>query len=270
VVAKKDKNVTAAVRSSLVTESAVLAGRLFTRWGREPMVPIQALLFPSFLLITYDLLIGKSMMRITGTDSIYRLVPMCAVAGAMSAALASGTALTNDRNLGLVSRIWMMPVNRASAMTAMLLAEAARTLLGTALVTAVGFGLGLRFEGGWFAAILFLLVPVLVVVVFSMAVIAIAVRSEYGGMLVWFGMASLGAAFSSAGVPPIETLPTAVQPVTQLNPVLPAVEAMRALSGGESALGPLLLTCTWALGLAAVVGPLAIRGYRAAAESGGL
>ena len=164
----------------------------------------------------------------------------------------------------------MLPVNRASALTGMLVAEAARTLLGTALVTAVGVGLGLRFEGGWLAAILFLLVPVLVVVVFSMAVVAIAVRSQYGGMLVWLGMVSMGAAFASAGVPPIETLPGAMQPVTQLNPIWPAIESMRALADGESALGPLLLTSAWALGLAAIIGPLAVSGYRTAAESGGL
>ena len=32
-------------------------------------------------------------------------------------------------------------------------------------------------------------------------------------------------------------------------------------------LWPFLLTVMWALGLAAVLGPLAVRGYRAAAES---
>ena len=46
----------------------------------------------------------------------------------------------------------------------------------------------------------------------------------------------------------------------------PTIESMRALAQGGPALWPLLLTFGWALGLAAVVGPLAVRGYRAAAE----
>ena len=261
---------TAPVRSSLAVESLVFASRLITRWGREPMVPVQAMLFPTFLLITYYLLIGKAMMRITGTDSIYSLVAMCAVAGAMTGALASGAALVKERNFGLVSRLWMMPVNRASALTGGLVAEAARTLLGTALVTAVGVGLGLRFEGDWLAVILFVMVPVLFVVVFSMAVIAIAMRSEYGGGLVWLGMVGLGSAFGGAGVPPVEMLPAGLRQPIQLNPMWPTIESMRALAQGHPAQGPLLLTLAWAVGLAVVIGPIAVRGYRAAAESGGL
>jgi len=45
------------------------------------------------------------------------------------------------------------------------------------------------------------------------------------------------------------------------------IESMRALAQGDPALRPLLLSVMWAIGLAAVVGPLAVRGYRAAAES---
>ena len=92
-------------------------------------MPIQALLFPTFLLITYKLLVGKSIMRITGTDSLYGLVPMCAVAGAMFGALAAGLTLRIERDSGLLSRLWVLPVNRASALTGRLLAEAVRTLV---------------------------------------------------------------------------------------------------------------------------------------------
>ena len=77
-------------RSPLVVESLLFAGWLFTQWRRQPAVLIQGLLFPTFLLITYKLLVGKSILRITGKDSLYGLVPMCAVAGAMFGALAAG------------------------------------------------------------------------------------------------------------------------------------------------------------------------------------
>jgi ABC-2 type transport system permease protein len=257
------------LRSSLAAESMLFAGRQLTRWRREPVVPMQALLFPTFLLITYYLLVGKSFMTITGTDSLYRLVPMCAVAGAMAGALGAGVALPHERDWGLLSQFWALPVNRASALTGRLIAEAARTLLGTALITAVGIGLGLRFNGGWIAVIPFVLVPVLVVVVFSMAVIAIAVRSRNATMLTWLGMVSIGSVFSCAGVPPIEMLPSWTRPLIHLHPMSPIIESMRALADGGPLLWPLLLTFGWILGTAAVMGPLAVRGYRAAAEFGG-
>lgn len=255
-------------RSSLPGESLLFAGRLFTHWRRAPTVPIQALLFPTFLLITYNLLVGKSMARITGTDSLYGLVPMCAVAGAMFGALGAGLSIIGERDSGLLSQLWVLPVNRASALIGRLLAEAARTVVGAALITAVGVALGLRFEGSWFAVIPFILVPVLVVVVFSTAVIAIAVRAKSSAGLFWLAMPSIALVFSSSGVPPVEMLPSWMRQLIPLQPMSATIGSMRALAQGGPALWPLLLSVVWALGLAAVAGPLAVGGYRAAAESG--
>jgi ABC-2 type transport system permease protein len=229
---------------------------------------IQAVLFPTFLLITYDLLVGKSLMKITGTDSLYGLVPTCAVAGAIFGSLAAGLTIPYERDSGLLSQYWVLPVNRASALIGRLLAEAVRTLMASALITAVGVGLGLRFNGGWLPVIPYLLVPVLVVAVFSMAVIAITVRSRSGTVLIWLGVPVVGAVFASSGAPPIELLPAWIRPLVQYQPMSPVIQSMRALAEGTSAAWPLLLCVIWAIVLAAVFGPLAVRGYRAAAESG--
>ena len=69
---------------SILTESWIFAGRLFTQWRRYPMVPVQALLFPTGLLVIYGLLVGKSMVRLTGSSGLDLLIPVCALAGAMS------------------------------------------------------------------------------------------------------------------------------------------------------------------------------------------
>ena len=114
----------------------------------------------------------------------------------------------------------------------------------------------------------FLLVPALVAVVFSTAVIAIAVRAKSSAALFWLGMPSIALVFSSSGIPPVGMLPSWMRPLIPLQPMAPAIESMRALAQGGPALWPLLLSLGWAVGLAAVVGPLAVRGYRAAAESG--
>ena len=259
---------TASRRRSLAAESLLLAARLLTQWRREPMVLIQALLYPTFLLITFKLLVGKSILKITGTDSLYGLVPMCAVAGAMFGAFAASFTVQVERDWGLLSRMWTMPVHRASLLTGRLLADGARTVVGSALITAVGIALGLRFESSWLAVIPYVLVPAIVGVVFSAAVIAIAIRAKSSVALVWLMVPSVGAVFSSSGVAPAGMLPGWLEPLVHLNPMAPPMESMRALAMGGPALWPLLLTLIWALGLAAVVGPLAISGYRAAATSG--
>ena len=71
---------------SLATESWIFASRLFIQWRRYPMVPLQALLFPTLLLVIYGLLVGKSMVRLTGSSGLDMLIPVCTLAGAMSGA----------------------------------------------------------------------------------------------------------------------------------------------------------------------------------------
>ncbi|WP_179474937.1 ABC transporter permease [Mycolicibacterium vinylchloridicum] len=257
------------LRSSLINESLVFAGQLLTHWRRAPVVPIQSVLFPTFLLITYYLLVGKSILRITGTDSLYGLVPTCAIAGAFSGAIAAGLTISIERDGGLLSQLWVLPVHRASAMTGRLLAEAARTLVSTILITLVGVALGLRFHGSWFALILFLLVPVMVVIVFAMAVIALAVRAKDGTVLIWLGLPAITAVFASSGSPPVESLPSWMWPLLRFQPMEPIVETMRTLAQGGLPWWPLLWGVLWTIAGAAIVGPLAVRGYRAAAESGG-
>jgi len=261
--------VNSTVRHSLIAESLVFAGRHLVHWRRNIAVPLQAVLFPVFLLVTYYLLVGKSIMRITGTDSLYGLVPMCAIAGAVAGALATGLSIPRERDDGLISQFWVLPVHRASVLTGRLIAEALRTLVSTALITAVGVGLGLRFHGGPLALLMFLLVPVMVVVVFAMAVTAVATRSKRGTALMWLGLPVITAVFASSGSPPIESLPSWMWPLLRIQPMEPIVESMRTLALGGLPLWPLLWALIWTIAGAALIGPIAVRGYRVAAETGG-
>jgi ABC-2 type transport system permease protein len=254
---------------ALVNESVVFAGRLMTRWRRNPLVALQSLLFPTILLIVYYMLVSKSMTRITGSDSIDTVVSMCALAGGMSGSLAAALSIPDERDNGLLSRFWMMPVQRASALTGTLLAEAARTLIGTVFITAVGMLLGLRFHAGVAAAVLFVLIPVLWVSVYATVVIVVALRFQSRTVLTWFSTFSLGAVFGSSGVAPIDLFPTWVRPFVRFQPMSPTIEAMKALARDGFAVRPLLWTFAWIFGIGLLVGTLAMRSYRAAAQSGG-
>ena len=81
----------------MIRQSTLEAGRLLRRWRRDPIVTVQALLFPTFLLVIYKLLIGKAVLAVTGSDSLYGLVPMCAVVGAIFGTLGAGLALPAER-----------------------------------------------------------------------------------------------------------------------------------------------------------------------------
>lgn len=254
--------------TAFVSQSGSEAGRLLRRWRRDPIVAVQALLFPTFLLIIYKLLVGKSVLAFTGHDSLYGLVPMCAVVGAVFGTLGAGLALPSERESGVLTRLWVQPVHRASTVAGRLVAEAARTTTSAVVLTVFGIALGLRFSYGWMAMLAFVLVPVAISAGMATLVIAIAARADGKAMVTWLGAGCVVLLFLNTGVAPAEVFPGWLQPVVRFSPISPTIEAMRALAEGGPVLSPLWQAALWGGVLVAVFAPAAVRGYRAAAEAG--
>lgn len=253
---------------SLLAESWIFAGRLFVQWRRYPVVPMQALLFPAGLLIIYGVLVGKSMTRLTGNSGLDLLLPVCTLAGAMSGAVGAGLAVPYDRDSGLLTRLWIMPVHRTSPLTGALVAEAVRTFVASALVVAIGYAMGFRFGGNAFGLLLYLLIPVVVVMVFATIVITLALRPQGRIILMWTNTVCTGLAFAT--LVPVDKLPALLRPIAEYQPLAPAAAAMRALSSGGEIWLPVVLTALWALVIGALFLPMTVRGYRTAAEGGKL
>lgn len=254
--------------STFISQSRLQAGRLLVRWTREPVVLIQALIFPTFLLVVYKLVIGESIANLTGSNSLYGLVPMCAIVGALFGAIGAGAALPDERESGLLSRLWALPVHRASALSGRLLAEAGRALVGSLAITAVGVAMGLRFARSWLGAIGFALVPVLMVIGFATVIVAVGVQAGGKNIITGLSTVCFLLLFFNSGMVPIDVFPGWLQPAVRAQPMSPAIEAMRGLAEGGPTLWPLLQSVAWVAGLLAVFGPIAVRGYRKAAEAG--
>jgi ABC-2 type transport system permease protein len=256
------------VTNTFVSQSRLQAGRLLLRWTREPVVLIQALIFPTFLLVVYELVIGESIAGLTGTNSLYGLVPMCAIVGALFGAIGAGAALPDERESGLLSRLWALPVHRASALSGRLVAEAGRALVGSLAITVVGIAMGLRFTGSWLGAVGFVLVPVLMVIGFATVIVAVGVQAGGKNIITGLSTVCFLLLFFNSGMVPIDVFPGWLQPAVRAQPMSPAIEAMRGLAEGGPTLWPVLQSVAWVVGLLAVFGPIAVRGYRKAAEAG--
>ena len=255
-----------ASRPSLIRESIAFAGQLLMRWRRLPVVPMQAVLLPTLLLVTYHLLVSKSMTRITGTNTLDVLVPTCAVAGAMFGAVGVGLVIPYERKIGLLGRYWTLPVHRASALVGRLLAEAVRAIIGSVVITAAGIALGLRFHGSWLNIVPFVLIPAVVVVVFALLVISLATRTDSSAPFAILGPLVIAMVFGSAGVTPTAMIPGWLRPIVQYQPMSSVIEVMRSLESGAPSGSALLVAAAWWLTLAAVLVPLAYTGYRAAVQ----
>lgn len=255
------------MHGSLLTESWLQAGRLLVRWRRDRAVLMGSLLFPVFLLLLYQVVLGEHVRKVTGVDSLYGLVPMCAVLSALFGTLGNAVGITVDRQSGLLSRMWVLPVHRASALTGRLTAEAARALIGTVLITAIGVTMGLRFAHGWATVLVYILIPSIVAVGFTVLVMAVVIGNNGRSIMTWLVGATVTLAFVNPGTTPIGMFPERIRPFVRVQPISPPIEAMRALALGGPLVWPVTMTLLWAIVLLAVFIPLAVRGYRRAAES---
>ena len=255
------------VQGSLLTQSWLQAGRLLTLWRRDRAVLIGSLVFPICLLLVYEVVLDERVRQITGADSVYGLVPVCAVLSALFGALGGAASISVERHVGLLSRMWVLPVHRASALAGRLTAEAVRAIIGTVLITALGVTMGLRFTHGWPAALIFVLIPSITVVGFTAMVMALAIRTNGRTAMTLLVGATFSLAFANPGTTPIGLFPDWLRPLVRVQPMSPPIEAMRAIAHDGPLVWPLALTLIWTIVLLAVFIPLAVRGYRLAAES---
>jgi len=226
-----------------------------------------SLVVPVCILLTYEAVLGKRVHQVTGVESVYSLVPVCAVMSAVLGGLRTSEGIEVDRQFGLLSRMWVLPVHRASPLTGRLTAEAVRALVGTILITALGVILGLRFTRGWPAALVYISIPSIVVVGFTAFVTALAVRRNARTAMTVLATVTISLAFLNPGITPLALFPKWLQPLVRMQPMSPPIEAMRALAHDGPLGWPLLMTLIWAIVLVAVFIPLAVRAYRLAAES---
>ena len=257
----------ARLQGSLVTQSWVQAGRLLIRWRRDRVVLVGSLIFPVCLLVVYQAVLGERVHQVTGAESVYGLAPLCAVLSAVFGAFSTAAGISMERKMGLLSRMWVLPVHRISVLTGRLLADATRTLIGTVLLTALGVAMGLRFAQGWLTVLAYILIPSVLVVGFTALVMALAIRTNATTLMTYLAAGTVSLAFVNPGTTPIALFPDWLRPFVRVQPMSPPIEAMRALAQGGPLMWPVVITFIWAIVLLAVFMPIAVRGYRLGAEA---
>ncbi|OBI13359.1 hypothetical protein A5713_02535 [Mycobacterium sp. E2497] len=226
-----------------------------------------SLLFPVSLMLIYEIVLGEQVRKVTGVDGVYGLAPLCAVLSAVFGALGGAVSISLERDSGLLSKMWVLPTHHTSALGGRIIADAVRSLFGTVLVTILGVALGLRFTHGWLSALPYVLIPSIAVAGYTALVMALAIRINGRTVMVWLVGVTVSLAFLNPGTTPIRLFPVWLQPFVRVQPMSPPIEAMWALAHGGSLVWPLVMTLLWTVGLLAIFTPIAMRGYRRAAES---
>lgn len=242
-----------------------LAGSALRSWSRDPGIMIQTIVFPVFLLLMFQLVLGKTVTAMGGGGSVYRNVALTALVGVMYGALATGAGLVADRESGLLGRLWTLPVSRGGFVAARLCAEVVRAAVGTAVLFAIGAALGFRWHQGILAGIAALGVAAAFGLACACMSTALATRVSGKQVLMNLSALYLLMLFFTTGFAPASEYPGWLRPIVRYQPMSPAIDAIRGLTEGGAVARPLAISLAWSVAFVVVFGALSVTGFRRAA-----
>ncbi|UCZ91776.1 ABC transporter permease [Gordonia sp. WA4-43] len=247
-------------------QTLVLTGRQLLVASRDVPTLVQVLVFPALTMLMFKVVLGDIVGGATGQDSAFGTVPLVVLVSAMSGSVVAATRLNMERRTGLLSRLWVLPVNRSADFSSRICGELARILVTTVMILAAGHLIGFRFTQGVGPAIGLVAVALAYGAAFAMVTLACAVNASPGAPIVqYLGLGTTLMMFFNSGFSPVEAYPGWLQPIVANQPMTPAIEAMRALAAGGPLAGDLTKVLIWTGVL--VVGCFypALHGYRKAA-----
>ena len=250
----------------LFAETWILTKRILRRWARDPATVGQSLLFPAGFLVALNIVLGDGIRQVTGESALYGSVPLVALVGATSGAILVAIGIMREREDGLLSRFWTLPVHRLSGLLSRLLAEVFRIVVLTGFVMCVGMLLGFRFRQGFLSAVAWLFMPAVFGVAFSAVVITIGLYAANVIVPQATEVISAMLFFFSTGFVPLSQFPEWLQPFVEHQPCSYVIEAMRGLSIGGPILEPVLGTVLWSAAIAAACAVPLVVGYRRASK----
>lgn len=253
---------------SLWRASALQAERILVKWCTDTATLLQSLLFPALMVLLFWLVLDRSVSDYSGTSPAFGMVPMVALIGAMSGSAISGLGLRRERTTGLLSKMWTLPVHRASAMVGRLAAEAVRIVVTVSAVLAVGTIIGFRIQTGVLGYLAIIAVALLFGISFSIMVTALALIGRESRIVEWVAIGTNLAMFFNTGFVPADAYPAWLRPIVEYQPLSCAVEAIKGFATGGAVAQPLLLTVAWAGALLLIFTGPTLSGYRRAAMRG--
>ena len=221
---------------ALVSQTRVLTRRILLGWARDLTTVIEALVLPILFLLTLNIILGSVISQVTGHSALYGTVPLIALAATINGAAVRAIGLMGERSNGLLRRLWVVPVHRASGVLSRIVAEVVRIMFTTLVVLAAGMMLGFRFHQGLLASLTWFFVPLIFGLACTTLITVVALYTANNFLLEAVTLVHMLLVVFSTGFLPLDQYPQWIQPVVAHQPMSYAIEAMRVCRLG----GPVL------------------------------
>lgn len=247
-----------------VAQTLLQTNRLLTRWARDYITVIGAIVLPILFMVVLNIVLGNLAYVVTHDSGLYSIVPLIALGAAITGSTFVAIDLMRERSFGLLARLWVLPVHRASGLISRILTNAIRTLVTTLVMLGTGVVLGFRFRQGLIPSLMWISVPVILGIAIAAMVTTVALYTAQTVVVEGVELVQAIAIFFSTGLVPLNSYPGWIQPFVAHQPVSYAIAAMRGFAMGGPVLSPMIGMLVWTAGICVVCAvPLAI-GYRRA------
>ena len=244
-----------------VSDTLVMAQRDLLAIVRTPITFVFLLVQPVMFVLLFRYVFGGS-IRVHGSYVNY-LIPGILVQTTIFGAIGTAIGLAEDLQRGLIERFKALPMARMAVLAGRTVSDLVRNVVVVIVITLVGFAVGFRPHGTPLHYVLAALLMLFFAYCLSWGfafVGLVAPNSETAQAMTFPIIFPL--TFASAIFVPLSNMPSWLQVFARNQPVSQAAVAVRGLMDGQPIGASARLAILWALGLAAVLAPLATRAYR--------
>jgi ABC-2 type transport system permease protein len=254
-----------------VAESRLLAGRILRQIPRVPERLADNTIMPVVFVLTFVYVFGSAIHLPDGINYHDYLVSGMFAQGVGATLIGLAVGVSTDHKTGLIDRLQVLPISRASVLIGRNLAQVIEGFVGTTILVILGLIVGWAphgsvldtvaaftllnlwaFAGAWLGTWVGLLVRE-------------PESAQQFGFLIFFPLMFLSGIFV-----PVTGLPTPLRQIAEWNPMSAAAAASRQLfhtpspPAGHSwpQTHPVLTTLLLSLLMIAIFAPLAVRRYR--------
>jgi len=226
-----------------------------------PMQLFDVTAFPIMFVLLYTYLFGGALAG-SPQEYLQALLPGILVMTVSWITMYTGQALNTDISKGVFDRFRSLPIWRPAVLVGMLLADAVRYTMASAVIIGLGIILGFRPDGGVVGVLL--AVALLLVFAFSLSWVwtAVGLKMPTPEAVLQISMTILfPLTFASNVFVDPSTMPGWVQGFVNNNPITHLATAARGLMHGTPVGTEVVWVLLWSGALVAVFAPLTMRLY---------
>ena len=251
----------------LLRDSWTEATRHLRALPRSPELLVFATIQPVMFVLLFAYVFGGS-IEVPGYDDYNQfLMPGIFAQMVLFNSAFTGVGVAEDLSKGIIDRLRSLPMYPSAVLIGRTLSDVGRNIITFAVMLAVAFAIGFRFEGTLVEAALATLLLFAFSYAFSwvQALMGLSVGSveaaNSAGFIWMFPLTFVSSAFVDPA-----SMPGWLQPVANANPFTIVTNATRALYNGRDAGNDPWIALAWAVGITVVFALLSARKFASAAS----